>query len=76
MDTWNILEDLAVMASVLKEDMTIEEAVNIIDMENNSKPEFIATLPDSRIKCQALMVKANMIVVNYVREHLAKEKGE
>lgn len=74
MNALDVLEELGEMASVLRENMTIEEAVDIIDPENQTKPEYIAKLPDSRAKCQALMIKANIIVVNYVRNHLAKEK--
>lgn len=74
MEIADMFIELGEAAKVLQQEMTLENAIDLIDpgkMYDNEKP---IEIPSSRAAFNALMTKAHVIVANYAREQLAKEK--
>lgn len=73
MDAIKFLADLGKMAEEFQKPMTLETALNLIDPETANNPDRKVPLPDSIAACNAMEIKARMLVVEYARKKLADD---
>lgn len=74
MEVADMIIQLGEATKVIQQEMTLEEALDLIDPWKKYDPENPVKIPDSMAAFNALMAKAHLIVVNYAREQSAKEK--
>ena len=72
MDIAKWFSDMAIATEEMQKPMTLEEAVELMDPDPLKQNDW----PDSLAAARAKEMKARMMVVNYMREHLGMNKKE
>lgn len=78
MDVADMLLDLGKMAKELKNPMTLEEAIDLVDPDPNTQAKVKASgkIPDSMAATNAMLMKAHMIVVEYARKQIERSTAK